>query len=205
MDNEISNALEGYLVDTRQVPIQYVALNKHSQNKAERIIRVWKNYFMATTDPDFHLHTWEDLITHAELTINLLRASNTNPSISAWKHVRGKFVFQDTPIAPPGSPALVYESPHNRGFWVPHGVPGFYVGPALASYRCYTVFITKTCKTRVKDALSWHPKSLVLPGTSAVEAVTAAAKDLETVLLKLHKSKPVNATMRQHFDNSLPL
>lgn len=111
--------------------------------------------------------------------------------------MRGKFVFQDTPIAPPGTPVLVYESPHNRGSWAPHGVPGFYVGPALAHYRCYTVFIPKTCKTRVTDTLSWHPKSLVVPGTSAVEAVTAAAKDLETALLKL----PFNATMRQPFDN----
>jgi hypothetical protein len=31
----------------------------------------------------FPMHAWEDLITHAELTINLLRASNTNTSISA--------------------------------------------------------------------------------------------------------------------------
>jgi len=204
MDNEISNALEAYLVDTRQVPIQYVAPNNHRQNKAERVIRVWKNHFisiLATTDPDFPMHAWEELLAHAELTVNLLRASNTNTSISAWEHVRGKFVFQDTPIAPPGTPVLVYESPHNRGSWAPHGVPGFYVGPALAHYRCYTVFVPKTCKTRVTDTLSWHPKSLVVPGTSAVEAVTAAAKDLESALLKLRKSKPFTATMRQPFDN----
>jgi hypothetical protein len=42
---------------------------------------------------------------------------------------------------------------------------------------------------------------MVLPGTSAVKAVTAAAKDLETALLKLRKSKPFNATTRQPFDN----
>lgn len=69
-----------------QVPIQYVAPDNHRQNKAERIIRVWKKHFisiLATTDPDFPLHAWEELLTHAELTINLLRASNTNTSISA--------------------------------------------------------------------------------------------------------------------------
>jgi hypothetical protein len=78
MDNEISNALEAYLVDTRQIPIQYVAPNNHRQNKAERVIRVWKNHFisiLATTDPDFPMHAWEELLTHAELTINLLRAT----------------------------------------------------------------------------------------------------------------------------------
>jgi hypothetical protein len=40
-----------------------------------------------------------------------------------------------------------------------------------------------------------------LPGTSAVEAVTAAAKDLEAALLKMHKSKNLTATMRQPLDN----
>jgi hypothetical protein len=114
--------------------------------------------------------------------------------------VRGKLVFQDILIAPPGTPVLVYESPHNRGSWAPHGVPGFYVGPALAHY-CYTIFIPKTRKTRITDTLSWHPKFMVLPGTSAVKAVTGAAKDLETALLKLRKSLPFNATMRQPFDN----
>jgi hypothetical protein len=152
MDNEISNALEAYLVDTRQVPIQYVAPNNHRQNKAERIIRVWKNHFisiLATTDPAFPMHVWEELLSHAELTINLLRASNTNTSISAWEHVRGPFVFQDTPITPPGTPVLVYESSPTTAVLGPRMV---YL--ALAHYRCYTVFVPKTCKTRVTDTLS---------------------------------------------------
>lgn len=40
-----------------------------------------------------------------------------------------------------------------------------------------------------------------LPGASAVKAVTAAAKDLETALNKLRKSKSITANMRQPLDN----
>jgi hypothetical protein len=31
------------------------------------------------------MYAWDELVPQAELTINLLRASNTNPSISAWE------------------------------------------------------------------------------------------------------------------------
>ena len=188
MDNETSVALETHIKDTRKLNIQYVSPSNHRQNKAERVIRVWKNHFisiLSATDPTFPMHAWDELVPQAELTINLLRASNTNPSISAWEHVRGKYDFASTPIGPPGTAVLVYESPDSRASWAPHGVPAFYVGPALMHYRCFKVFVPSTSKTRVTDTLSWHPKTLTLPGDSPIEAVTAAAHDLNKAVQQL--------------------
>jgi hypothetical protein len=98
-----------------------------------------------------------------------------------------------------------------RQYWFTRALTTAVYGPPLCPWflrmSCPSTlpllhgFVPKTCKTRVTDTLSWHPKSLVLPGTSTVEAVTAAAKDLETALLKLRKSKPLTATMQQPFDN----
>ena len=124
MDNETSKALEDHITGTRKLHIQYVAPNTHRQNKAERCIRTWKNHFIAilsATDPTFPMHAWDELIPHAELTINLLRASNTCIKISAWEHVHGKYNFWSTPIGPPGTAVLVYESPDTRESWAPHG------------------------------------------------------------------------------------
>jgi hypothetical protein len=102
------------------LPIQQYS---HVSNRATNL--KMNLYACPTVQTSSHLHAQRLLQIHSllrrnkcmcssaakQLTINLLRASNTNPSISAWEHVRGKFVFQDTPIAPPGTPVLVYESP----------------------------------------------------------------------------------------------
>ena len=50
-----------------------------------------------------------------------------------------------------------FDNPDNRSSWSPHGVDGFYVGPALQHHRCYTVYIPSTGATRITDQLSWHP------------------------------------------------
>jgi hypothetical protein len=69
----------------------------------------------------------------------------------------GNFDYNRTPIAPPGVRVIVHEKPDKRSTWAPHGVDGWYVGPALESYRCYTIWIEETRAIRVCDTLSWLP------------------------------------------------
>jgi len=40
-------------------------------------------------------------------------------------------------MAPSGTKVIVYETPTQRSTWAPHGLNGFYVGPALEHYQWY--------------------------------------------------------------------
>ena len=85
-DNECSQLIKDWmhqLTMTREI----TPVAQRRTNKTEREIRAWKNHFIATLagiDPKCPILLWEDFISQAELTINLMRASLTNLSISAY-------------------------------------------------------------------------------------------------------------------------
>jgi hypothetical protein len=103
-------------------------------------------------------------VPQAFITLNLLRASRFHPQLSALAALNGNFDFNRTPLAPPGIRVLVHEKPAQRDSWSPHGVDGWYTaGPALDSYRCYTVWVWATRATRICDTLSWFPTKGPMP------------------------------------------
>ena len=138
MDNECSQLMKDWIGRLVMI-LELTPVAQHRTNKAERAIRVWKNHFIATLagiDPECPLSLWEEFIGQAELTLNLMRASPTNPSISAWEQLCGKFDINATPIAPLGTKVMVHDTPEKRCSWQAHGQIGFYVGRALNHYRC---------------------------------------------------------------------
>jgi hypothetical protein len=193
MDNETSGALEDFIREEAKCTIQYVAPNNHRQNRAERCIQTFKNHFvsmLATTDPSFPMSLWDTLLTQAELTINLLRESAINPRMSAWEQLHGPYDFGSTPIAPVGMPVLVFEAPAVRGSWAPHGKAGFYIGPAMSHYRCFNTYVLETGRERVTDTLSWHPTALKLPGSSPLEELTSAVKEVSAAYKRILSTPP---------------
>jgi hypothetical protein len=52
------------------------------------------------------MHLWYELLGQATLTMKLLRTSRVNPSVSVATHLYGKFDFNRTPLAPPGTRAV---------------------------------------------------------------------------------------------------
>ena len=124
LDNEISTDLQAAF-EKNDTNFQLVPPNSHQRNLAERAIQTWKNHFkagMATTDPKFPLSEWDRLIHQANITINLLRTSRSNPALSAYSYVFGKFDFSATPLAPPGTKVISYIDPKVRKTWELNGV-----------------------------------------------------------------------------------
>jgi len=185
LDNETSAALEQYFKD-QSIKAEYVAPHQHRANKAERAIRTFKNHFIAilsATDPDFPMADWDLLLPQAEMTINMLRGSKVNPFISAYQQLHGQYDFEHNPIAPPGIKVLIHEKPQQRETWAPHGVEGWYIGPAMQHHRCYNVLTKATKRVRITDTLSWHPhKALSLPGARPIDILAASMNDLTKVL-----------------------
>ena len=190
LDNEAPKRLRDYMT-TMKIQFQLAPPHSHRRNAAERAIRTFKNHFISilcTTDPDFPLNLWDKLLPHAECTLNLLRGSRITPNISAWVQLHGQFNFDATPLAPAGTRVLIHEKPDQRPSWAPHGVDGFYIGPAPSHYRCYTVCVKDTGAVRITDTVAWHPVAYNMPGSSPLEVLSLNIRDLIATLSLLRDS-----------------
>jgi len=193
LDNECSAALKTFLIDEK-IDYQLVPPGTHRRNAAERAIRTFKNHFIAglcSVDKDFPLHLWDRLVEQAVITLNLLRGSRLNPRLSAWAQFHGPFDFNRTPIAPPGIRVIAHDKPADRDTWSPHGSDGWYIGPALESYRCFTVWIWDTRRTRITDTLSWFPSKVTMPLASSTDLVLAGIQDIVQALTHPSANSPL--------------
>jgi hypothetical protein len=93
-------------------------------------------------------------------------------------------------MAPPGTRIIAHETPKRRMTWAPHDQDGWYIGPALEHYRCYTVYITKTRGERVVKTVDFFPENFKLPFPSAQDLATSAAAELTHALLHPQPAGP---------------
>jgi len=216
LDNEDSAKLQTFFRDEAKVEAQYVPPSTHRRNRAERAIRDWKAHFIAgldSVDKDFLMYLWCELLEQAELTLNHLRHYHLNPLISAHEGIHGtKFDFLAHPIHPPGTKILVLDPVTTRESWAPHGLSGFYLGPALLHYRSFRVFISSTKGFRISDSLSWHPEKIRLPGSSKEEIIfSTAEKILNELSARPHTENSTLSqlatdmhSLMQEFSNPVP-
>ena len=81
LDNESFVALKAFLRDS-DIDFQLFPPQLHRRNAAERAIRTFMNHFIAGlsgVDKNVPLHLWDKLLPQAELTLNMLQGSRTNP------------------------------------------------------------------------------------------------------------------------------
>lgn len=165
MDNESAADTRQFLAES-QIQTQLVPPSNHRANKAERAIRTFKNHFIAALSglpSQFPQAQWDHLLPQIELTLNLLRRCRIKPQISAWEAVNGAYSYSKHPIAPLGTPILIFDAPDARRTFAAHGAPGFYLGPSFDHYRCFNCWSSTTHSTRVSDTVSWHPVSAPFP------------------------------------------
>jgi hypothetical protein len=185
LDNEASKLLKTYL-HQQNITFQLAPLYSHRLNAAERAIRSFKEHLIAglcSTDKSFPMHLWDRLLPQAVITLNMLRTSRINPKLSASTHIDGQYDYNRAPMAPPGTIIISYETPSRRITWTPHGKDGWYIGPALEHYRCYTVYLKKNRGEHVVETVGFFSEKFELPFLSTQELATQAAKELIYALL----------------------
>jgi hypothetical protein len=94
MDNKASIAVRRLLTEKFKLEYQLVPPHTHQRNAAEQTIRTFKNHFIAglcSANNDFPIRLWDRLLLQAEITINLMQASQSKPTISAYEAVFGLF------------------------------------------------------------------------------------------------------------------
>jgi hypothetical protein len=136
------------------------------------------------------MHLWDRLLPHAVITLNMLRTSRINTKLSASTHIDGQYDFNRAPMVPPCTRIIAHETSSRRRTWAPHGQDGWYIGPALEHYRCYTVYINKTRGERVVETVEFFPENFKLPFPSTQELATKAATELTHALLHPHPAGP---------------
>jgi hypothetical protein len=136
------------------------------------------------------MHLWDRLLPQAVITLNMSITSRINPKLSAATHFFGQYDFNRAPMALPGTRIIAHETPSRRRTWAPHGQYGWYVGPALEHYQCYTVYITKTRGNRIVETVDFFPEKITLPFPSSPDLATQAAADLTHALLHPHPAGP---------------
>ena len=184
-DNECPAAFKNFLTN-KGLTLQLAPPYDHRTNPAEKAIDTFKAHFiagLASVDPQFPLHLWCRMLPHAELTLNLNRASNVHPQLSAHAHLNGVYDYNAHPIAPPGCKVVVYEGPNQRGSWQDHGVDGWYIGPSHHHYRCHIVYVPKSRATRIADgSTEFFPHDIAVPKTDPRDNATRAALQLAEAL-----------------------
>ena len=166
LDNEASADYRRNITDTWGCAYQLVPPDMHRRNAAERAIRTFKAHFLAilaSIDPAYPANRWDLLLPHTELTLNLLRQSRSRPTVSAWEQLAGPFNFDATPLAPPGCRALIHAKPATRRSWDFRTNDGFYVGPALHHYRCYTLLKRDTRAVVISDTVRFRHPTMAIP------------------------------------------
>ena len=146
LDNKCPNIIKIFMRKVNE-KFQLVPPHIHRRNSAKRAIWTFKEHFIAglsSTQKESPLHLWCLLLPYANLTLNLLRQSRTNPKLSGYVQLLGEFNYDTTPLAPPGTQGIINENPTERGTWESHGVKGWYLGPSMHHYWCHNVYVTKT-------------------------------------------------------------
>ena len=192
LDNEASQELKT-AINAKKIQFQLAPPHIHRRNAAERAIRTFKNHFiaaLATCDPEFPLYLWDELLHQCTITLNLLRQSRINPTLSAYNMLFGHFNFLSTPLHPPGTKCELHEKPHQRKSWASHSITGWYIGPAMEHYRCHRIFLPSTGKIRIGDTVQFFPTRLRMPKTSSLEKAISTANDLVTILQNPEPASP---------------
>jgi hypothetical protein len=80
-------------------------------------------------------------------------------------------------MEPPLTIIIAHETPNRRSTWAPHGQYGWYLGPDLEHYRCYTAYITKTRGSTIVEKVDFPPEKFTLPFPTPQDLATKAAAD----------------------------
>ena len=77
------------------------------------------------------MYLWYELLPQAFIKWNLLQTSRACPKISVYAHIYGTYIFDTTPLAPPGVRELLYNDTDHHVSYGAHGNEAYYLGPAL--------------------------------------------------------------------------
>jgi hypothetical protein len=117
LDNEISNNMKTHIRHKYKFTLELVPPGCHRRNAAEVAIPNFKAHFfsvLAGTAESFPPSLWDRLLPQTEITLNLLRQSNSTPTVSAYEHLCGPFDYNKMHLAPMGCEVQIHKKRTNE-------------------------------------------------------------------------------------------
>ncbi len=209
LENEASEAFKAEI--KKNCSLQLVPPDTHRRNLAERAIQTFKSHFIAIlagVDEAFPMNLWDRLVPQAVLTLNLLRQSRKNPTISAYQHVNGNFDYNKMPLGPLGCAVEIHDSPNRRRTWDPRSLTGWYLGTSPEHYRCHKVFCKRTRAERISDTM-WFKHRYITQPTFSPELQQANMQDntemeMLTTFNNILNNVPSGPTRRAAITETVP-
>ena len=84
---------------------------------------------------------------------------------------RGLFDFNKTPLGPGGCRVLIHAKPATRRSWDFRAKNGFYIGPAMDSYRCFKLVNADTKSQVISDTVEFRHSYLSVPAPSTEDRI----------------------------------
>ena len=151
LDNEASKNYKDTIKYKWGVDFQRVPTDIHRRNSAELAICTFKVHLLAVLSgvaPDFPQFLWDLLLVQTETTLNFIRQSIFNQTISAWEYFAGPFQYGATPLGPLGMNVIIHKKASRRHSWEFIGKYGWSVGAAMDHYLCQKL-VSKYTKTEM--------------------------------------------------------
>ena len=194
IDHETSRELV-QAIKERRLQYQVMPPRNHRQNPAERAIQTFKSHFISIlngVDANFPSDQWDLLIPQTVMTLNMLRPCGVNDNHSAYAYIHGAFNFNAHPLVPLGCKSIAHErsikNGGTRGSWGNKGRAGYYIGPAMKSYRVWCFYIPETTGVWETDTAEFFPRHR-LPTVTAATAITEA---LDAIKMTLTEPQPAH-------------
>ena len=119
------------------------------------------------------------------MNINMIRASQINPNRSAYEELKGTVDFNATPLAPLGTKAVLYiPAAARQTSYSDHGKLGWYVGPVLAKYRNYAIWLADSKDRMESNRVEFFTTKYQLPTRTRTDRLSAALENLTKELQK---------------------
>ena len=163
------------------IPFQLVPPHMHRRNSSEKAMRKFKNHcisFLCTVDPLFIFYFWDRLLPQVTMTLHMLRQSQLSRELSAYEQVNGIHNFECTPLATLGYKVENYDKSHKQLTYAPHSVDGWYLGPAVHNYRCYTCYKIDNVGETTPAHISCFPVFLKIPNYSSIDMAIHDVADM---------------------------
>lgn len=162
---------------------------------------------LCSTDPNFLMQFWDQLLHQAKDTLNMLCIAQDDPSKLAYKMLHGNHNFNAQPWKPPGCKAIVQEHLQSCISWGPRGTDKWYIGSAKDHHQCYCMYIIDIKKYQLWKGVTFQTKFCYIPKVQPRDYTVQVAEERLTEFVKLNNGKaqePLKhlqafSTMKQDF------
>jgi hypothetical protein len=166
--------MKNHIRDTCKMNMKLVPPGCYQQNVAKVAICNFKSHFpsvLAGVADDFPQNLWDRLLPQTKITLNLIRQSNTTPTVSAYTHLSGPFNYNKMLLAPMGCKAQIHEKTNKGGTWAYHSIDGWYL--FISPEHCHTHMChVKATKSKChSDTVHFKHKNITNPTITHTDKV----------------------------------